>query len=321
MFKTILMPLDGSSLAECVLPHAVAMARPFGALITLVHVCEPRRREGTAPPVNAVDWSIRATEADAYLEKTAHRLQAAGVKVRWQRLEGQAAEQILAFARQHDVDLIIVSSHGRSGLTGWNVSSVVQKIIARARLSVLVIRAYQPGPRDPTALAYSRLLLPLDCSQRAAQALPIATMLSRFHGAELLLAHVVPKPEMPRRRPLNDKELELINAITEMNRAEAQRYLQEVEASVAPEGAAVRSQLLVSENAAWSLHQLVDEEAVDLVLMSAHGFSGSTRRPYGSLVLDFVAYGTTPLLIVQDMAPDQLEPTQAEIAAREPTGH
>ena len=321
MFKSILVPLDGSPLAECVLPHAVAMARPFGALITLVHVCEPRRADEAVRPMNAVDWSIRTTEAEAYLDKTANRLQAAGLDVRWQRLEGQAAEQILAFARQHQVDLIVVSSHGRSGLTGWNVSSVVQKIISRARLSVLVIRAYQPAPRDLTALAYSRLLLPLDCSQRAAQALPIATVLARFHGAELLLAHVVPKPEMPRRRPLNDKELELINKITEMNRAEAQRYLEEVEASVGPEGAAVRSQLLVSENAAWSLHQLVDHEVVDLVLMSAHGFSGSTKWPYGGLVLNFVAYGTTPLLIVQDLTPDQFGPTEAEIAAQEPTGH
>lgn len=321
MFKSILVPLDRSPLAERVLPHAVAMARPFGALITLLHVCEPSRADGTVPPVNAVDWSIRTSEADAYLEKTAQRLQDTGVKVQWQRLEGQAAEQILAYARQHDIDLIAVSSHGRSGLTGWNVSSVVQKVISRARLSLLIIRAYHPGRRGLTRPAYSRLLLPLDCSQRAAQALPIATMLARFHAAELLLVHVVPKPEMPRRRPLNDKELELIDTITEMNRDEAQRYLEEVEASVGPEGAAVRSQLLVSDNAAWSLHQLVDEEAVDLVLMSAHGFSGSTRWPYGSLVLNFVAYGSTPLLIVQDMAPDQLEPTAAEIVAREPTGH
>ncbi len=321
MFRHILVPLDGSQLAECVLPHAVAMARPFDALITLVHVCERRRAGQAMPPVNAVDWSIRTTEVDAYLDKTANRLRSVDLDVRWQRLEGQAAEQILTFAHQHDVDLISVSSHGRSGLTGWNVSSVVQKIISRARLSVLVVRAYQPAARDLTELAYSRLMLPLDCSQRAAQALPIATMLARFHGAELLLAHVVPKPEMPRRRPLNERELELIDTITEINRNEAQHYLEEVEASVTPEGAAVRSQLLISENAAWSLHQLVDDEAVDLVLMSAHGFSGSTRWPYGSLVLNFIAYGSTPLLIVQDMQPDQLQPTRAEIAAREPTGH
>jgi nucleotide-binding universal stress UspA family protein len=126
---------------------------------------------------------------------------------------------------------------------------------------------------------------------------------------------------MPRRRPLSDRELELIDAVTEMNRTEALRYLEEVESSLGSEGATVRRQLLVSENAAQSLHQLVDEETVDLVVMSAHGFSGSTRWPYGSLVLNFVAYGTTPLLIVQDMAPDQLEPSPAEIAAREPTGH
>jgi len=321
MFKSILVPLDGSPLAECVLPHVVAVARPFDALVTLVHVCEPQQAPETVQPVNAVDWSIRTTEADAYLEKTAGRLQASDLEVRWRRLEGQPAEQVLAYARGNRVDLILVSSHGRSGLTGWNVSSVVQKIIARARLSLMVVRAYRPTPGDLTALAYSRLLVPLDCSQRSAQAVPLASMLARFHGAELLLAHIVPKPEMPRRRPLNAEELGLIEAITELNRAEAERYLEEVEASVAPEGAAVRTELLVSENTAWSLHRLVDEQGVDLVLMSAHGFSGSTKWPYGSLALNFIAYGSTPLLILQDLSPQQLAPTQAEIAAREPTGH
>lgn len=83
----------------------------------------------------------------------------------------------------------------------------------------------------------------------------------------------------------------------------------------------VQTRLLVSDDAAATLHDLVDQENVDLVVLSAHGYSGRTKWPYGSMVVNFIAYGTTPLLIVQDLTPDEVERTQAEVAAREYKGH
>jgi len=321
MFKRILVPLDGSPLAECVLPHVVAMTRPFAAKVTLLHVCERDYGSKESHPVNALNWHLKTAEADAYLDEIASQLRMAELDVEVAHLEGKAAEQIVTFAHQHAVDLIMLSSHGRSGLTGWNVSSIVQKIIARARVSMMIVRAYQPVAGDLTNLIYSHLLLPLDCSQRADQTLPVAIVLAHSHGAQLVLVHVVPKPEIVRRRPLNEEEMELIDKITEINRAEAARYLEEIQSSLLSEQVDVQSHLLVSDNAAHSLHDLVEHQEIDLVLMSAHGFSGGTKWPYGSLALNFVAYGTTPLLIVQDLSPDQMKPTKAEIVAEESRGH
>ena len=84
--------------------------------------------------------------------------------------------------------------------------------------------------------------------------------------------------------------------------------------------AKLATRLLVSENEIASLHSLVDEEAADLVVMSAHGYSGDARWPYGSTVTSFIGFGTAPLIVVQDMSPDRLQPTPAEIAARERGG-
>jgi len=321
MFRNILVPLDGSTLAECVLPHVVAMAQPLEAQVTLLNVCEPRRAAEAARPANALKWSFRTAEADAYLEEIADRLQAAGLDVQAKRVEGKAAEQILAFAHQHAMDLILLSSHGQSGLTGWNVSSVVQKIIARARVSIMIVRAYHPVTSDLAHLTYSRLLYPLDCSQRAEYALPVASMLAQSHGSQLILAHIIARTEMPRRRPLTDEELELIDRVIELNRVEAVRCLEELQAPLLAEQVDVQSRLLVTDKPAQSLHNLVREEKIDMVVMSAHGYSGSTSWPYGSLALNFIIYGTTPLLIVQDLPSDHIEPTAAEIIAKEHLGH
>ena len=123
---------------------------------------------------------------------------------------------------------------------------------------------------------------------------------------------------MPRRAPPTQDDIELENKITERNRLEAARYLEQLQSRLSLD---VQTRLLVSNNPAATLHELVDREDVDLVLLNAHGYSGETQWPYGSLAVSFIAYGTTPLLIMQDIPPDEVEPTQAEVAARERKGH
>ena len=321
MFNNILVPLDGSPLAECVLPHVLSVARSLKAKVTLLTVCVPRDGGEATRPVNSLRWSFRTVEADAYLDEVASRLRVAGLHVETQRVEGKAAEQILAFERQRGVDLMMLSTHGRSGLTGWNVGSVMQQIIARARVSVMIIRGHHLVTGDLGARIYSRLLCPLDCSPRAEHALPVATVLARSHSAQLILAHVLAKPNMPRHRPLTGEELEVSEKVIELNRAEAVRRLEYLQSSLEAAHVDAESRFLVGDEPAQSLHNLVREEKVDMVVMSAHGYSGSTSQSYGSLALNFIMYGTTSLLIAQDLSPDQIESAEGEMATKEPTGH
>jgi len=304
MFDHILVPLDGSPIAECVLPHTMAVARACKAQVTLLRVLERTQAAGQTRSVDPLDWYMSKAEARAYLD---------GLST-----EGQAAERIIEFTRSHDVSLIILSSHGRSGLSNWNVSSIVQKIISRAYVPVMIVRAYQPVASDLAGLRYRRLLVPLDCSQRAECVLPLATTLARFHESELLLAHVVRRPEMVRRAPPTQEDIELANRLMERNRLEAVRYLEELPSRLSLD---VQTRLFVSDDTAATLHELVEQEDADLVLLSAHGYSGGTKWPYGSMVINFIAYGTTPLLVVQDLSPDDVKRTQAEMAAREYKGH
>jgi len=263
-------------------------------------------------------WHISKAEAQAYLDKVSSRLQEAGLPAENTLLEGQAAERITEFAHSHDVSLIILSSHGQSGLGEWNISGVVQKIILGACMPTMIVRAYQPVTGDLTDLRYRRLLVPLDCSQRAECALPLATTLARFHESELLLVHVVSRPQVPCRVLPLQQDIELANRLTERNREEATKYMEQLQSWQSLD---VQPRVLVSDNTAATLYELVKQENVDLVVLSAHGYSGETKWPHGSMALNFIVYGTTPLLIVQDLSQGELERTQAEIAAREYKGH
>jgi nucleotide-binding universal stress UspA family protein len=318
MLDHILVPLDGSYLAECVLPHTVALAQAFDARVTLLQVLARTQAADRTQAIDPLDWHIRKAEAGSYLDEVVARLQKAKLRAEKAIVEGQVAERIMEFARNQEASLIILSSHGRSGLSGWNVSSVVQKIVLRACMPTMIVRAYQSVTNDLKGLRYRRMLVPLDCSQRAECVLPLATTLARFHKSQLLLTHVVRRPEMVRRALPTQEEIELVNRLTEHNRLEANRYLKQLQSRLPSD---VHLCLPVDDNAAATLHEMVEQENVDLVVLSAHGHSGGTKWPYGSVTLNFIAYGTTPLLIVQDLSQDELESTQAEMATRERKGH
>jgi nucleotide-binding universal stress UspA family protein len=310
MFERILLPLDGSTLAECVLPHAVALARATNAQLVLVYVLEPAPEQGPMA-TDPLQWHLLKAETKAYLDEICERLRRLELAVEGVQLEGPAAERIVEYARENGIDLLLLSSHGRSGLTGWNVSSVVQKVILRVNRSVMIVRAYDAPEIDLESLTYKRILIPLDGSRRAEYVLPIVASLARYGNGELMLATAITRPEMPRRSPLSAADAELAEKVVERNREEAEKYHEQLCSWFTSDR--VTSHLLVGNSAITLLHRLSVEEGVDLIALSAHGYSGDVHRPYGSLVTSFIVYGSTPLLIIQDLPADMIESTQAEV--------
>lgn len=319
MFNHILAPLDESPLAECALPHAVTLARAFNARITLLHVVERDTFGGPGGAIiDPLRWQVRKAEARAYLNQVAGRFEEIGLQAHTAILEGPAAERIIEFAHDHDVGLIAISTHGQSGLSGWNVSSVVQKVILRAHVPVMIVRAYACPTTAISDIGYRRLLVPLDGTRRAEYVLPLATTLAHASGSRLILAYVVSKPEVPRRMPLSGEEGQLVERITELNLERGRAYLERMSAQFPPQ---TETRLVASEDPAAALHDLVAQENIDVVALGARGHTGETRWPYGCVALNLIAYGTTPLLIVQDLSPEELESTRAEVMAREVKGH
>jgi nucleotide-binding universal stress UspA family protein len=320
MFDPILVPMDGSLLAECVLPHAVAIARAFDAKVILLRVLEKNQASEKVQLFDLVNWQINKTGVKLYLEKISARLQKSGLRIETAVLEGLVAESITEYAQSQGMKLIILSSHGRSGLSQWGISSVTQKIIFSAPTSVLIIRAHQPVASESIERQYTRIVVPLDGSQRAENVLPMVTLLARFHQSRIHIVHVVKTPEMARQMPLAREDVDLSDRIVARNRAEAVRYLDQMRLRSPLDGIDVQTHLLTSDNAATVLHELVEQEHIDMVALSAHGYSGNNQWPYGSMVNNFILYSKVPLLIVQDL-PAKEEPAMFDMAPRERTEH
>ncbi len=318
MFKQILVPLDGSTLAECTLPHAVALARAFTARIVLLRVLEQPDRDEVVLPVDPLDWEMKRAESQAYLDRLRRHFQTAGVEAETLTLEGQPTDRIVEHAHEARIDLILLSSHGRSGLSGSTIGSVVQKIILRSRTSIMIVRAFGKGPANRAALQYRRIAVPLDGSRRAESILSPVSTLARHFDARIRLLHVVRKPEIPQADANASAYQELSEQMTALSWQESTRYLEKVRSWLPPE---VVIDLAVSENVAESLQKLAEEAEADLVALSAHGRSEGTRRMHGSITTSFIMYGSAPLLIVQDLEPENFQDTPAEIASRERKGH
>jgi nucleotide-binding universal stress UspA family protein len=320
MFDPIMVPLDGSQLAECVLPHVAAIARAFDAKVILLRVLDKKQASEKAQLFDLVNWQINKTGAKLYMEKIGTRLQKSSLRIETAVLEGLVAESITEYSQKRGAKLIILSSHGRSGLSQWGISSVTQKIIFSAPTSVLIIRAHQPATNESLVQQYARLMVPLDGSRRAENVLPMVTLLANSHQSRIQIVHVVKTPEMARQMPITPEDLELSDRIVARNREEAIRYLDQVRLHSPLEGIEVQTRLLTSDNAAAALHELADKENIDMVALSAHGYSGYNQWPYGSMVNNFILYSKVPLLIVQDL-PAKEEPATLDMIPRERLEH
>jgi nucleotide-binding universal stress UspA family protein len=304
MFDSILVPLDGSQLADCVLPHVAAVARSFKSEVTLLRMLEKSRAGISIQSFDLVNWQINRTKANLYLEKTKAYFQELNMRTQVVVQEGLVAEGITEYAQNQGIKLIVLSSHGRNGLNHLGVSSITQKIILSTHASLLLVRAHQyvthADELSKTPM-YPNVLVALDGSQRAEIVLPIITQLAHFHKSQIHLVQIVQTPEMARQMPPAREDIELSNRIVTRNREEAGRYLEQVKSRSYLEGIAVQTHLITSNNTTVALHQLVEQEHIDLVAFSAHGYSGNLQWPYGSTVYNFIMYGKTSLLIVQDL--------------------
>jgi nucleotide-binding universal stress UspA family protein len=178
------------------------------------------------------------------------------------------------------------------------LGSVARKIIADGRVSVLVVPIEPaPNPRVRT------IAVALDCSPRAECVLPLATRLAISTDAQLVLAHVVPEPDLPHRLPTSARDRELAEELTARNWARAQAYLDEIGNRLQARGVSCRVQLLSHVNPARGLEAWLEDSPIDLALLSAHGAAAGDDEAHGSVVQRLLGSLRTPLWIVQDLPP------------------
>jgi nucleotide-binding universal stress UspA family protein len=155
MYQRILVPMDGSELAESVLPHVEAVAKGCGAREAIfVRVVEPLRTAIASGDHILSESETEALQdhhekdADNYLHQLVERLDYSGVTLKAEVIVGKAAESIVDFAADQHVDLIIMATHGRSGVSRWLSGSVAERVLRWSCVPVLMIRPPQCFPKS-----------------------------------------------------------------------------------------------------------------------------------------------------------------------------
>lgn len=143
MYKRILLPLDGSAMAEQALPYAIAQAERFGAELILLRVVELIAPMDALVPREAARRAEERTKAwtQEYLERVAVGVQERGIPVQMVTVEGHPHTQIVQFAESNQVDLIVICTRGHSGISRWLMGSVADRVVRGAGVPVLLVRA------------------------------------------------------------------------------------------------------------------------------------------------------------------------------------
>ncbi|MAT99526.1 MAG: hypothetical protein CL608_20480 [Anaerolineaceae bacterium] len=273
-FNKILLPLDGSELAEKALAPAVALAETFSAEIVLLRVVVPLSIK-IDPDLYQRIIDGGQKEAKYYLSGIQLRSLFSTVSVKSDTVVGKAAQSILDYARENEIDLIVMSSHGRSGMSRWVYGSVADKVLHQAACSLAIIH-----PQVETEpFAHKRILVPLDGSLQAESALGPALKLAHEVVAELILLRVTEMPPIPK-EPVHGWPG--VKSVMQAAELEAKIYLERTRKSLIDSGIQISTQVTTGA-VTESIIDTADEQQVDLIVMSSHGRSGVDRWVFGSV--------------------------------------
>lgn len=289
MFKKILVPLDGSLLSQRALEPAVALADQTGATLLLVR----------APVADTLSFAVsEAGQAElrrevlTYLDSIRASTERPNLSPTTQLIEGDVASAIIDVAVSQQVDLIIMSTHGYSGLTRWVLGSVTEKVLRSAPCPVLAVRV----ARRP-----QKILITLDGSELSEGALEPGLSLAQGLGADAILLRTVPQLTLPAsnadERDLNQQQQhDLIE--------EAEAYLQARSVSYTRSGVAIKTEVSIGP-AAEKILEYIEVFGIDLIVMATHGRTGLKRWVYGSVTAK-VLRGVSCSMVV-------IRPTESEL--------
>ena len=273
MFQKILVPLDGSPLAEQAIPTAKSIAHAAQARIEVLMV-----HEGWSDSsyIDSVAADIRSADGDA------------PIHVMGTIVPGSPADAIVARTREIGADLIVMTSHGRTGLSRLWLGSVADRVVRAATIPVLILPAEaNDGAAHDTAAPFRRVLVPCDGSPLSEDALPVATDLARLSGAAITLLQI--SPVVPAVMPIDPMIPAPVYPVVPDEEAtvrlatDVRHGLQEVASRLAREtGLHVRAVVEVSQNPSDRIVEYAHVHRTDVIVMSTHG-RGASRWLLGSV--------------------------------------
>jgi nucleotide-binding universal stress UspA family protein len=307
MYRTILVPLDGSPFGEQALPLALALTRRAAAKLEVVHVhpvVAPPYGEGGRDFHDPLDDARRRQE-EAYLKGVVKRLTAvAPVQATAALRDGSVAQLLHEEAVARGADLVVMTTHGRGPLARAWLGSVADVLLRQLPMPLLLLRPGDAELKLTREPLLKHILIPLDGSPLAEQILEPAVALGSLVGADCTLVRVI-KPmtvagvELPAPSPslFGQTLLEQLKLLHEQELTDAREYLDYIAERLRARSLRVQTRVAVHEKPAVAILDEIRTHPVDLVALATHGHGGLTRLFLGSVADKVVRAGNVPVLI------------------------
>lgn len=304
----MLVPLDGSELAEVVFAYAKEFAGRLDLEVVLLYISTPEQSEFVPMHRAYIEHAaeIVMRQSQQVRESTGVKPKGKVVEARGVLVEGYPAEEVLRYADENAVDLILMATRGHSGIKRWVMGNVADKVLRASNIPVMLVRAGIPDEIVYDKWPRITILAPLDGSELAESALPHVETLAKQRGIELVdvvLLRVCEPPALPSYStpelsdiPLNWGKYEQ----QEIARSKqiAGEYLAGVEKRLKDSNISVRSKVLAGK-ANEEIVNYAKQNPFNLIVMATHGRAGLSRWVYGS-VAEYVLLGvTSPVLLMR----------------------
>ena len=297
MYRQMLIPLDGSSVSEQVLPYARALARKLHLPVELLAVVDVVGLAASLPAEDKKDVESLIAHtwrsSEAFLERIGKTF--SGVSATCAVEKGRPGDVVIEKAAADTGTLIAMATHGRSGIDRWLLGSVAEKVLRGTKNPLLLVRAVNGGQSDGEAILKS-VIVPLDGSALAEKALPHARELAKTMDLELLLLRAYTMTQII---STYDDYIPDWNKLEALYKEEALRYLDQKAPELKDNGLANVSPIALEGEPAEQIIDLAKRTANSLVVICSHGRSGVGRWVLGSVAERVARHCVGPVLLIR----------------------
>jgi nucleotide-binding universal stress UspA family protein len=309
MYKTIMVPTDGSGFDREAIRVALRLAERTGAKVRLVRVLATGSYFGVAAASEglAVAAEVVRSERDTALSElyslASECRHTSKAEISVDLHAGPVNDVLQGYARRNDIDLIVTSTHGRSGFARLSLGSVTDSLIRRTTIPVLVVKPPASYLNPQVGGPFRRIVVPLDGSKLAEQILPRVLDLAKLEEAEITLLNIL-IPQSYSQKEIADPSLPWWDKDISL----AQVYLSYVATRLRHRGVAVTTDIVIAENVATAIGDFASREKADMIAIATHGRGGLARMLRGSVADAIMHSGRMSMLVFK---PDMAVPKEA----------
>ena len=300
-FNKILLPLDGSDFSEIASSYAPDLVKIQGVELTLIRVLVSESRRSLEEELAYLDKQIKTINAAVGMQTESDALKP---KINKELVIGHPVSEIFSYVQNKNIDLVIMATHGRSGIANLIMDSVAKKVVRASKVPVLLIKTYKGGTKaaDRDTDITRKVLIPLDWTKLNESVISsVQAFISQFGDkrSEIILLSVYePSSIQSSHSVVTSEAVQAAGINSFKHRREVNQYLSELAAQVRNDGFNISTKLITG-NPTEKIIEQAHQNGVSLIAMATHGRSGITKMVYGSVAESVIRGSRIPILLIK----------------------